>query len=92
MIFLKGLWHGVKVLAAAGYWLLSLYFIWAALILLGRDWRPAVALVLMVAGLFPLRLVLARRLNSPGAGYVVAFVIYMAVFVAMYDFQAKGLI
>ncbi len=84
MIFLKGLWHGAKVMAIAGYWLLTVYFVWAALILLGRDWRPALALLLMVAGLFPLRGVLARRVKSPGVGYVAAFVVYMAVFIVMY--------
>lgn len=84
MIFLKGLWHGLKVLATAGYWLLSLYFVWAALILMGRDWRVALALVALVAGLFVARIGVGRRLKSPGAAYVAAFVIYMAVFVVMY--------
>ncbi len=84
MIFLKGLWHGLKVMAIAGYWLMTIYFVWSALILLSRDWRPAVALLLMVAGLFPLRGVLARRMKSPGMGYVAAFAVYLAVFVIMY--------
>ncbi len=84
MIFLKGLWHGLKVVATAGYWLLSLYFVWAALILLGHDWRPAAALLAMVAGLFAARIGLGRAVRSPGAAYVAAFAIYMAVFVFMY--------
>ncbi len=90
MIFLKGLWHGLKVVATAGYWLLSLYFVWAALILLGRDWRPAAALLAMVAGLFVARLGLGRAIKSPGAAYVAAFAIYMVVFVFMYRTMPAG--
>ena len=84
MIFLKGLWHGVKVLSTGGYWLLSVYFVWAALILLGRNWPAALGLLVMVAGLFTARLGLGRVLKSPGAGYAIAFAVYCAVFVFMY--------
>ncbi len=84
MIFLKGLWHGLKVVATGGYWLLSVYFIWAALILLGQKMQAGLALLVMVAGLFAARIGLSRVLKLPGVGYVAAFAVYTAVFVFMY--------
>ena len=84
MIFLKGLWHGVKVLSIGGYWLMTVYFLWAALILLGTSWQAALALLLMVVAVFTLRIVAGRRLKSPGAAYAGAFAVYMIVFIAMY--------
>ncbi len=84
MIFLRGLWHGVKVVATGGYWLLSVYFVWAALLLMGRKLQLGLALLLMVAGLFVARIGLGRVTKSPGLAYVITFAAYAAVFVFMY--------
>ncbi len=81
MIFLNGVWHGLKVVCIALYWLLSFCLVWAGFALMGTaprwGWANfAVVLVLFAARGF------SRRYVSPGVGYVVSvglIFIYFAV-------------
>lgn len=84
MLLLKGLWHGLRVAAAAVYWVMSIYYVWVALIFLGRNGLAALGVILLVAALYAMRFVLRRRLKDGGAGDVIAASVYLAVMVWLY--------
>ncbi len=80
MIFLNGLWHGLKVISTGLYWLGTLYFVWAAFIAMRQSQALGWAMLLMVAGVFVGRIYAGRVFKSPGAAYVGAAAIYAAAF------------
>jgi len=89
MLFLAGLWHMIKVMSAAGYWLLSIGLLWAGFILMGSDPRWGWACFSCVLAVFALRGLVTRNMPK-GGGNVLAclcFGLFLAVaaIVSHYD-------
>lgn len=83
MIFLQAMWHSVKVISVALYWLLMVCFVWAGFAQLGSEPRWAWGCFACVLGVFAGRgLLINRRLVSPAQGYVLGcgvFLVFMLV-------------
>ncbi len=81
MMFLAGLWHSLKVISIALYWLLSVCFIWAGFAQMGTSPSWGWACIACVLTLFVARGLTARRIDS-GLSYVLAcagFGLFMAL-------------
>lgn len=80
MIFLQGIWHGVKVVSAGLYWLLFLCILWAGFALMGDapQWgwgNLAFALAVFAARGY------ATRVMPVGASYVAGCAVIALYFV-----------
>ncbi|MDI7773983.1 hypothetical protein [Asticcacaulis sp. EMRT-3] len=82
MSVIYGLWHGLKVLGAGLYGLLTLGLVWAGLAQLGRAPRWGWACFAVVLGVFAVRGLLVNRGVAKGASYVIATGLYIVFFVA----------
>ncbi|MGA9658410.1 MAG: hypothetical protein WBQ60_04835 [Asticcacaulis sp.] len=82
MIFLQGLWHSLKVVGVAVYWLLFIGLVWAGFAQLGSQPQWGWACFGMVLAVFAARGLIARRLVSPGASYVLGCAAFIAFFTA----------
>lgn len=78
MTFLRGLWHGLKVLGAALYALLTLGLVWAGLVQLGSAPRWGWTCLAVVLFVFAARGLIVNRGVDKGAGYVIAAGLYLA--------------
>ncbi len=74
MIFLQALWHSVKIVTTAGYWLLTLLFVWAGLAQLTSRWGWAC--FACVLAIFAARGLIARRITGPDVANVLACAAY----------------
>lgn len=72
MTFLRGLWHGLKVLGAALYAVLTVGLVWAGLAQLGSAPRWGWACLAVVLAVFAARGLIHNRGVEKGASYVVA--------------------
>ena len=73
MILFQGLWHALKVVSAAMFWLMTIALVWAGLALMGSDSHWAWTDIAVVIGLFAARGLIAPRFVSAGTSYVIAF-------------------
>jgi hypothetical protein len=80
-MFLKAMWHMLKVVSAAGYWLLTVGLVWGGIAALGSQPALGWALIILVAGLFAVRVYVGGRFVPAGTAYVMAFAAYIAVLV-----------
>lgn len=78
-MFLQALWHMLKVISVAGYWLLSIGLVWGGIAALGAQPALGWALIILVAGLFAVRIYVSGRFIPGGTAYVMAFVVYLTV-------------
>jgi choline-glycine betaine transporter len=78
MTFLRGLWHGLKVLGAALYAILTIGLIWAGLAQLGSAPRWGWACLAVVLAVFAARGLIHNRGVEKGASYVIAAGAYLA--------------
>lgn len=73
MILLQGLWHALKVVSAAMFWLMTIGLIWAGLALMGSDSHWGWTDIAVAVGIFAGRGMIAPRFVSAGVSYVIAF-------------------
>lgn len=81
MIFLQAMWHSLKVLSAALYWLLLVCLVWAGLAQMGTAPRWGWACLGVVLAVFAGRGLLLRRFSSGvrDVAGCAAFFVFMAV-------------
>jgi len=73
MILVQGLWHALKVVSAAMFWLMTIAFVWAGLALMGSDSHWGWTDLAVAIGLFAARGLVAPRFVTAGASYVLGF-------------------
>ena len=73
MMLLQGLWHALRVVSAAMFWLMTIGLVWAGLALMGSDSHWGWADIAVAAGLFAARGLITPRFVSPRASYVIGF-------------------
>lgn len=78
MMLLRGLWHTLKVMSAALFWLLTIAFVWAGLALMGSDSRWGWTDIAVAIGLVAARGLITPRFVPPAAAYVIGFGVQIA--------------
>ncbi|MBW8880168.1 MAG: hypothetical protein JF615_01740 [Asticcacaulis sp.] len=78
MMLLQGLWHTLKVVSSAMFWLMTFALVWAGLALMGSDSRWGWIDIAVAAGLFAGRGMITPRFVPGGAAYVIGFAAQIA--------------
>ena len=91
MIFLQGLWHSLKVVCGAGYWLLTILLVWAGFAQLGTAPQWGWACFAVVLAVFAGRGMISKRYVEPATSYIIAcgayavFLIFAGIATGYFD-------
>ncbi|WP_443750291.1 hypothetical protein [Asticcacaulis solisilvae] len=73
MMLFQGLWHALKVVSAAMFWLMAVALVWAGLALMGSDSHWGWTDIAVAIGLVAARGMISPRFVPGGASYVIGF-------------------
>ncbi len=73
MMLVQGVWHALRVVSAAMFWLMTIGLVWAGLAMMGSDSHWGWADLAVATGIFAARGLISPRFVPVGASYVIGF-------------------